>query len=506
MKAVSSSNLHGTWAEPPGTGASVVRMVGPSTSRRSFLGASLGATVAAALSSCAPTGDPKSVAPTTTPTGPVAQTISLRAQETQIDLGGRVATAWTFGQQVPGREIRATVGQRVRITVSNDLPEETSVHWHGLAIPNPMDGVPGVTTPAIQPGTEFTYDFIVPDAGTHWFHPHTGLQLDTGLYAPFIVEDANEAGGYDHDWVVMLDDWTQGVGDDPEQIFDGLVAAGQRSDQGGMMHMGGMGMGADGGDVTYPLYLINGRSSVDPDTLRAKRGDRVRIRIINVGADTIFTFAVAGHTMTITHTDGFPVQPVDALALRIGMGERYDVIVKVGDGVFPVVAEPAGRNGYALAVIRSATGSLPTDLRPSELSAYPASAEILQADPSVRLPREEPRTSYDLVFSGSMAPYVWTINGVTYNQAQPLTVQPGEPVRLRLSNMSMMSHPIHLHGHTFQLGSAGGTGARKDTLLLPPMARAEVALVADNPGRWMLHCHNAYHSEAGMMTRLDYTT
>jgi FtsP/CotA-like multicopper oxidase with cupredoxin domain len=297
------------------------------------------------------------------------------------------------------------------------------------------------------------------------------------------------------------------VGPDPEQIYDGLVAAGQENNpNGGMMHMGGMGMGSDHGDVNYSLYLINGRSTTDPDTLRVKPGDKVRLRIVNAAADSIFTFAVGGHTMTITHTDGYPVLPVQAQSLQLGMGERYDVVVTVGDGAFPVVAQPAGKSGYAMAVLRSAAGDIPVNPRPSELSAYPAGADILQAAPAVRLPRADPRTSYDLVFSGSMAPYVWTINGTTYDLAQPLTVQPGEPVRLRMSNMSMMSHPIHLHGHTFQIGPAGGNGARKDTLLLPPMARAEVNLVANNPGRWMLHCHNAYHAEAGMMTRLDYTT
>ena len=430
----------------------------------------------------------------------------MRAREAQIDLGGRAATAWTFGDRVPGAAIRAKAGERVRITVTNDLPEETSVHWHGLAVPNPMDGVPGVTTPAIASGTSFTYDFVVPDAGTHWFHPHTGLQLDTGLYAPFIVEDPGETARYDHDWVLMLDDWTQGVGQDPQQIFDGLVSAGQRSDQGGMMGMGGMDMGSDGGDVTYPLYLINGRAAADPDVLRVKPGDRIRVRIINAAADTIFTVAVGGHRMTITHTDGYPVQPVDAQSLRIGMGERYDVVVQAGDGVFPVVAQPAGKSGYAMAVLRSAAGRLPASPIPAELSAYPAGADVLLSDESVRLPRSDPQQTYDLVLSGSMAPYVWTINGDTYDRAEPLTVQAGQTVRLRLSNMSMMTHPVHLHGHTFQVGPAGGTGPRKDTVLLPPMTRAEVDLVADNPGRWMLHCHNAYHAEAGMMTRLDYTT
>ncbi len=482
------------------------RDVSSSMSRRGFLGVSLSAAAAAALSSCTSVRHTTAPVPSSAPAGPVAQEISLRAQESQIDLGGRVATAWAFAGQVPGRAVRAKIGERVRITVNNDLPEETSVHWHGLAVPNPMDGVPGLTTPAIASGSSFAYDFVVADAGTHWLHPHTGLQLDTGLYAPFIVEDPREIARYDHDWVVLLDDWTQGVGKDPQQIFDDLVAGGQRSDRGAMMGMGGMGMGADGGDVTYPLYLINGKAATDPDILRVKPGDTVRMRIINAAADSIFTVAVGGHRMTITHTDGYPVQPVGAQSLRIGMGERYDVTVKAGDGVFPVVAQAAGKSGYALAILRSATGQLPRDPIPAELSAYPASAEVLQADPGVRLPQAEPQRTYDLVLSGSMAPYVWTINGATYDRAQPLTVQAGEPMRLRLSNMSMMTHPVHLHGHTFQIGPAGGAGARKDTLLLPPMARAEVDLAADNPGRWMLHCHNAYHAEAGMMTRLDYTT
>jgi FtsP/CotA-like multicopper oxidase with cupredoxin domain len=437
----------------------------------------------------------------------VAQKITLRASQDQIDLGGRIVSAWMYGQKLPGSPIRATAGDRVQVTLYNDLPEETSVHWHGLAIPNAMDGVPGVTTPAVRPGGSFVYDFVLPDPGTHWFHPHTGLQLDTGLYAPFIVEDRREKGDYDQEWVLMLDDWTQGVGPDPQEIFDALVAAGER-DTGGMMGgMGHGGMAMDGGDVTYPMFLINGRPTNDPDALRIKRGDRVRLRIINAGADTIFTVAVGGHRMTITHTDGYPVRPVTADSLRIGMGERFDVLVDVADaGVFPVVAEAKGKAGEAVALLRAGDAPVPPLKRPAGLDVYPVGGEMLQAATGAELPVASPQVVHDLVLSGSMAPYVWTFNGVTYDRAQPLGVAMGQPVRLRLSNMSMMSHPVHLHGHTFQIGAAGAGGARKDTLLLAPMVRAEVDLVADNPGSWMLHCHNAYHAEAGMMTRLDYTT
>jgi FtsP/CotA-like multicopper oxidase with cupredoxin domain len=174
--------------------------------------------------------------------------------------------------------------------------------------------------------------------------------------------------------------------------------------------------------------------------------------------------------------------------------------------VFPVVAEAVGKAGEAVALLRAGDAPVPPLKRPAGLDAYPVGGEMLQAATGAELPVASPQVVHDLVLSGSMAPYVWTFNGVTYDRAQPLGVAMGQPVRLRLSNMSMMSHPVHLHGHTFQIGAAGAGGARKDTLLLAPMVRAEVDLVADNPGSWMLHCHNAYHAEAGMMTRLDYTT
>lgn len=163
------------------------------------------------------------------------------------------------------------------IAFANDLPDATSVHWHGLAIRNDMDGVPGVTMSEVPAGGTFSYDFVVPDAGTHWFHPHTGMQLDRGLYAPFIVDDPREPGAYDHEWIVVLDDWTDGVGKSRNRSWP--TCSNQQVTPTGMgMGMGGMGMGGmDGGDVTYPLYLVNGRSAVDPDVLTAKPAQKVQL-------------------------------------------------------------------------------------------------------------------------------------------------------------------------------------------------------------------------------------
>ncbi len=439
---------------------------------------------------------------------------TLTAAPTKIDLGGTIVETWAYGNQLPGPVLRATAGDRVQIAFKNQLPQPTSVHWHGLAIRNDMDGVPGVTTPQTPAGGSFNFDFVVPDSGTHWFHPHTGLQMDRGLYAPFIIDDPREPGGYDLEWIVVLDDWTDGVGPSPDENLAKLRAAGgpANGNGGGMMGgMGGMGggmggmMSADGGDVSYPMFLINGRATTDPDVLLAKPGQRIRVRMINASADTIYNVALGDHMLTVTHSDGYPVQPVTTQAIRIGMGERYDFLVTLKDGVFPLVAAPSGKSGVARALVRTASGTAPgASAQPSELDSTPLTADALRVAPGAALPARDPNSTQELVLSGSMAPYVWTINGATYDHTSPLTIRQGETGRFLIRNMSMMSHPIHFHGHTFQVGGAGGTGPRKDTVLVPPMAAFPIDLKADNPGRWMVHCHNIYHAEAGMMTRLEY--
>ena len=187
------------------------------------------------------------------------------------------------------------------------------------------------------------------------------------------------------------------------------------------------------------------------------------------------------------------------------MGERYDATVALGDGVFPLVAAPVGKGGLARALVRTGSGAAPDgDAWPAELDGAPVTPEDLRVAVSAALPARDPDTVQPLALAGSTRSYEWTINGRTYEDTEPLTIRPGQAGRLRIANHSMMPHPVHVHGHTFQLGRAGGTGPRKDTLLVPAMAAASVDLVADNPGAWMIHCHNAYHAEAGMMTRLEY--
>lgn len=503
--------------------------------RRGFFGLGAGLAALGVAQACSsPSASPSPVGPSSPLVADLERTrragnprvvdVGLRAKPGTVDLGGVQVPTWTFDDRLPGSEIRVRRGDVLRVRLSNELVQDTSIHWHGIAMRNDMDGVPGVTQDAVRPGAAFDYEFAVPDAGTYFFHPHVGVQLDRGLYAPLIVEDPDEPGRYDAEAVIVLDDWLDGVAEDPDAKLEQLrregmsmggMDQGSMPDMGGMDHgsMQGMGqmsssspLGSDAGDVQYPHYLINGRIPAAPMTVSAKSGQRLRLRLINAAGDTAFRVALGAHRMTVTHTDGFPVQPIDADSVLISMGERYDVVVTLGDGAFPLVASAEGKQGQAMALVRTGSGAAPAaDVRPRELDGKVVMAGDLMAAEAVRLAPKQPDRTHTLELGMDMSvPYRWTINGKTFEERQPLPIQQGERVRLRFVNKTMMFHPMHLHGHTFQLASGQTPGARKDTAIVLPMQTLDVDFQADNPGQWMVHCHNVYHGEAGMMTTLSY--
>lgn len=438
----------------------------------------------------------------------------LTAAPSQVDLGaGTVVPTWTYGGALPGPVLQATAGDRLRVTLDNALPEPTSVHWHGPAVRNDVDGVPGVTTPEVDTDRAATFEFVVPTAGTHWLHPHHGLQLDRGLYAPMVIDDPAEPGDYDEEVIVVLDDWTDGLGPTPVDILAELRSGGGMHGGQGMGAMGGMGGMHDtgggswvAGEWEHAAHLVNGRLATDPVVVTVAEHVRVRLRIINAAADTAYRVAVGGQRMTLTHTDGFPVVPVEADSVMVGMGERVDAVVTLAGGVVPLVAEPQGKVGLGRMLLRTSPGATApdADLRPSELAGEPVLGARLQAAESVRLDRQRPDRVQDVVLEGGMGSFTWRINGRSYEDTRPLRIRLGERLRLRVVNRSMMAHPLHLHGHTAQVVRPDGSGARKDTVLVPPMGRVDLDVDADNPGRWMVHCHNAYHAASGMMTRLEY--
>ena len=461
----------------------------------------------------------------------VATTIT--AAPVTVNIGGREVETWAFGDRPGSGAVRARAGDLIEAAFLNQLPSTNTLHWHGIALRNDMDGVHGLTQTSVDPGNRFTYRFTyrftAPDAGTYWFHPHMGLELDRGLYAPLIIEDPAEPVAYDVDVVVMLDDWLDGYGRTQEQVHAGLQSGGGHSghmgttgaSSGGMGGTGGMGgmggMGSSGGmgsmmgggltgDVTYPLHVINGRAPSERETFDVKAGQRVRIRLINAGSDTAYRVAVGGHRLTVTHADGFPVQPIEVDNVVLGMGERYDVIVTAGSGVFPIVAVPEGKDDPAAeAVLRTTAGAtVAIGSRPSELSGRTPAYQDLVATEAARLPKQAPDRTTTIDLTASMTGYVHGIGGRSFPDSAPVTVSEGERLRLKIVNDTMMFHPIHLHGHTFEMVGEGS--ARKDTVNVLPMTSVEVDIAADNPGQWMLHCHNTYHLESGMATVFSYRT
>jgi FtsP/CotA-like multicopper oxidase with cupredoxin domain len=462
----------------------VISPAGPAATRRQFLALAAG-TGLVALTGC--TSGPRAAGPD--------GGLRLRAEPLTLDLAGHEVHTWGYGGTVPGPEIRLRAGDVLRVRLDNGLPEETTVHWHGLAPPNAMDGVPGITQDPVSPGGEFAYEFTVPTAGSFMYHAHVGVQLDRGLYGPLVVESRDEPLAYDREYTLMLDDWRDGVDthaghgqdDDPDA---------EPADPASVVSFGGR---------SYPFLLVNGRPPDDPLVIEARAGDRIRLRVMNIAADTGFRFAVAGHRLTVTHSDGMPVEPVLVEALRLGMGERYDVLVEADQtgGAWQIGVAPEGRDGWGRAVLRYAgsaqTPAPPTGERPAELDRrLLAYGELLAVEP-LPLPAGGPDRTYSLTLSGT------EIDGQRFPDADPLPVAEGEWVRVGMRNTGAKWHPMHLHGHHFQVVTPSGRGPVKDTVSVPSQG-GEVTFdfLAGNPGRWLFHCHNHHHMEDGMVRLVEY--
>lgn len=440
--------------------------------------------------------------------------VRLVAAPGEIEVApGRTYRTWLYNGRAPGPEIRLREGERLRVTLQNRLPEPTTVHWHGIPLPNAMDGVPDVTQAPTPPGGTFVYDFVAQPAGTYIYHSHVGLQLDRALIGPLVIEESTPHVTYDRDYTLVLDDW---LPSDPEpasartRAMRGGMGEMMRQMMGGrrgMMGQGGM-MAQDPARPEYAALLVNGRTSDDPPAFEVRRGERARLRLVNLASATTFRVAIAGHAMLVTHADGRPVEPVTMDALIIGMGERYDVLIEADNpGVWTVAAASVlGTPEPARAVLRYTGQRAP---RP-ELDRLPAGltgGRLLDVDDLVSLEIHGNESAgadrrFDLTLSWGMmmAPDEWTIDGQRYPEADALEISAGEGVRVAMTNMSPIHHPMHLHGHFFRVGRA-----LKDTVLVPAhMGRVTFDFTTGNPGDWFFHCHNLYHLESGMARVFSY--
>jgi FtsP/CotA-like multicopper oxidase with cupredoxin domain len=376
--------------------------------------------------------------------------------------------------------------------VENALDAETTVHWHGIRLPNAMDGVPDLTQPLIEPGQSFQYEFTVPDAGTYWYHPHQRSyeQVGRGLYGALIV-DEREPIRVDRDVLWVLGDWRLerdasirgGFGNFMDSSHNGRV----------------------GNTVT-----INGRV---PESFPVRAGERIRLRLVNAAAARVFGLRFRGHEPLIIGLDGQPVEPhaPESEVLVLAPGQRADVVIDM-------IGEPGSRQEVHDGFYRNLEYRL-TDIVYAD--EPPLRAKPLDAP--IRLPRNplaEPDLAraerHDLVMTGGMmgsmrglpAGMAWAMNGSANSCGSGKVIDPlfilrrGRTCVLRVVNETQWHHPMHLHGHAFRVISRDGRPTRHrewlDTVLLAPRETAEVAFVADNPGDWLLHCHVLEHQASGM--------
>ena len=574
--------------------------------RRGFVNGALGGGALAALAACYPAWAQPVSAGIAPPLPSVSGTdIRLRIARQTLRVDGKITRAIGINGTVPGPLIRLKEGQQARLTVVNDLDEDSSIHWHGLILPFHMDGVPGVSFPGIKPRSTFVYEFPIVQSGTYWYHSHSGLQEQLGHYGPIVIDPADaDPVAFDREHVIVLSDHSRLS---PHEIFRKLkVNPGhfnmQRQTLAGLLNgedqplkdrlaWGAMRMDptdvADVNGSTY-TFLVNGYGPADNWTALFRPGERVRLRIINASAMTIFNVRIPGLAMTVVQADGLNVRPVAVDEFQIGVAETYDVIVTpVEERAYSFVAEANDRSGLARATLTPRAGLIAPvpalrarplatmkDMGMGDMSdgeggdtactaehaamghCTPAGegahaghggmdhsmrdfsvAPQVKRDPSVQsispMPVDRmaepgqgledvghrvltyhdlvaldrnpdvraPSRSLDIHLTGNMERFMWSFDGVKMSDHhEPIPFIEGERVRVNLINDSMMSHPIHLHGHFFELVTGKGDHApRKHTVIVQPGGIATFDFTADALGDWAFHCHLLYHMHAGMM-------
>src|SRR5262245_217398 len=451
----------------------------------------------------------------------------LRAARRVIDVNGRAASVFGLIQPDGRQGIVADVGQRFHVRLVNELDEHTLVHWHGLTPPSDQDGVPDLSQPSLKAGTDYEYDFLLARPGTNWMHSHVGLQEQSLLAAPLIVRDPADAARDEQEVVVLLHDFTFR---DPAEILAALGGGmgHHAGDTRKMQGMPGMDHSATGpsamtemqphahlNDVEFDAYLANDRTLDDPEIVRVEAGGRVRLRIINAASSTNFWLDLGALSGDLVAVDGHDVVPVSGSRFPLAIAQRADIRLQLPPdaGAYPILAVREGdtaRTGIILGTAGAAIARVPDR---AEMPAVAVDLELerrLAASSGVALgTAERPVRRHIMDLTGDMMRYAWSFDGPRFGQDVPLLVREGERVEIRLANSTDMSHPIHLHGHPFQviaIDDVAFAGALRDTVLVPIDGSVTVAFIADNPGHWALHCHNLYHMAAGMMTSVRYET
>jgi FtsP/CotA-like multicopper oxidase with cupredoxin domain len=420
--------------------------------------------------------------------------------------GAAPTRVWGYGGTAPGPLLRARQGDEVHFRLVNDLPQATSIHWHGIRVPNAMDGVSGLTQDAVPPGESFDYRFRVPDAGTYWYHSHNRSweQMARGLHGALVVEES-EPPAVDQDLVLVVDDWRL---DDAGQIDEASFGA-----MHDWAHAGRLGN----------WLTVNGRSRPD---YPVRAGERLRLRLLNAANARVMEFRFPDHRPQVIAYDGQPhdPEPLGSTVLSLAPGQRADLILdmELDPGATANIEGLSGGNELTIARFRYDA----TEVRrenplagPVRLPANPLARDLdlagalkvdllmeggamgAMAGASLKGRRMDTR---ELVENGM----VWAFNGIAGMPETPLVrAAPGRTVLIDMMNDTRWPHAMHLHGHHFRAVARGeqqmARSPWRDTELVEAGERVVIAFVADNPGKWLFHCHMLEHQAAGMLTWLE---
>ncbi|MBU1305899.1 MAG: multicopper oxidase family protein [Alphaproteobacteria bacterium] len=443
----------------------------------------------------------------------------LMIEKRTIEVLGKAASV--YGLAGPGGRQGLFVGsdEPFAVTLNNQLDAESIIHWHGQTPAPDLDGVAdtGYAVP-LASGETRLYDFT-PRPGTHWMHSHHGLQEQRQLAAPLIVRTLKDEAADLQDVTVLLHDFAFRS---PEDILSDLTGSAPGGNagmsMGGGMNMSGMAAGPmmgetsmmsmDLNDVVYDAYLANDRTLQDPEVIRTESNGRVRLRLINGAASTAFWIDLGTTFGKVIAVDGNDVEPIEGALFPLAQAQRIDLLVDVAPGsIVPVFAQREGGRERTGIILAAPDATVP---KFSELADNESGPVDLSLETRLRSKSNlaaKPGSKATVMLMGSMSPYGWNIDGSPWPDPRPIEVRHGDRVELEMMNHSMMAHPMHLHGHHFQVISINGrglAGAMRDTVLVPAMGRVTVAFDAVNPGRWLFHCHNLYHMATGMMSEVRY--
>ena len=453
--------------------------------------------------------------------------VRLYVKEVPLTILGKKITVVAIEQEDGTEGLEPEKKEGFHVEVVNQLKVPTSIHWHGLVLPNNMDGVPFVTQEPIPPGETFQYNFPLKQSGTYWMHSHYGLQEQLYNSAPLIIWTPEERAKADTQFVIMLSDFSFTP---PGEILKNLESGMTMPKMEGTMkmpavsavellapkwdgktltHQTVMGEPAEI-DVVYDALLANRRTADNPDVLPVEPATTVLLRLIAASSATNFFIDTGTLEAELLAVDGKAVKPLKGNYFQLAIAQRMDLRVKIPPegGAFPIVAQGEGTKrlcGVVLATKGSKIPVLQTSAAIPTVALDNTQEKLLEAvEPLMPKPADR---NLPAMLGGDMANYTWTINGAAYPNRQSLNVRNGERIEIAFTNHTTMGHPMHLHGHDFQVVEIDGeklSGALRDTVQIPPHSAIKIVFDANNPGIWAFHCHLLYHMARGMFTILSY--